>query len=469
MMQTLYDKVWRAHTVLNDGDASLLYVDRHLLHEGSSPQAFAGLRNRGLAVRKPALTLALSDHNPPSDRDARLRNQYVNRDAERQVQTLAENSRTFGITCFLPSDSRQGITHVVGPENGLTLPGMVVVCGDSHTATHGAFGAIGFGIGTSEVEHVLATQTIWQRRLKNMRVVVTGSLGCGVYAKDLILAVIGKIGTAGAAGHAIEYVGSAISALSMEARMTVCNLSIEAGARVGLIAPDQTTFDYLRERASAPAGAEWDRQLAQWRELASDADAPFDREVELPGDEIEPQVTWGTSPEHVAAITECIPDPADQLTEAKQIACARALEYMGLQPGTPIRNIAVNRVFIGSCANGRIEDLREAAELLRDQRIAKGVALLVVPGSQAVKRQAEREGLREVIESAGGRWGEAGCSMCVAQNGDALASGERCASTSSRNFEGRQGRGGRTHLVSPAMAAAAAVAGHFIDVRDILE
>jgi 3-isopropylmalate/(R)-2-methylmalate dehydratase large subunit len=464
--RTLFDKIWEDHLVERQEDGTcLLYVDRHLVHEVTSPQAFEGLRAAGRQVRRPEAVLAVADHNvPTTDRSAGI----VDEDSRIQIETLARNCLEFGIPFFSMADHRQGIVHIIGPEQGFTLPGMTIVCGDSHTSTHGAFGALAFGIGTSEVEHVLATQTLLQKPARNLRISVGGRLATGVTAKDLILAIIGTIGTAGATGHVIEYAGDAIRALSMEGRMTVCNMSIEAGARAGLIAPDETTFQYLAGRRLAPGAGDWERAVAYWRTIRSDEGARFEREVTLDAASIVPHVTWGTSPEDVVPITGMVPDPADVDDESKRQSIKRALEYMGLQPGMPMQEIGIDRVFIGSCTNGRIEDLREAASVARNRRIANHVAAMVVPGSGLVKRMAEEEGLDRVFRDAGFEWREPGCSMCLAMNADRLLPGERCASTSNRNFEGRQGRGGRTHLMSPAMAVAAAVTGHLADVRELL-
>jgi 3-isopropylmalate/(R)-2-methylmalate dehydratase large subunit len=461
--RTLFAKVWDAHVVhrLPEGP-ELVYVDLHLVHEVTSPQAFAGLRLAGRRVRRPELTVATVDHNVPTDDRARP---IADPLAARQIESLATNTREFGIELFDLASPRQGIVHVIGPELGLTQPGMLVVCGDSHTSTHGAFGALAFGIGTSEVEHVLATQCLVVARPKTMEVRVEGALGPGVTAKDLILALIGRIGTAGATGHVIEYTGGAIRSLSMEGRMTVCNMSIEAGARAGMIAPDETTFAYLADRPRAPQGTGFARALERWRTLPSDHGAAYDASVTLDAPRIAPQVTWGTSPGMVAEITGRVPDPAGFPTEAERRAAERALQYMDLQPGRPLEGLPIDRVFLGSCTNARIEDLRSAAQVVRSRRLAPGVRALVVPGSQRVKAQAEAEGLDRVFRDAGFEWRNAGCSMCLGMNPDILASGERCAATSNRNFEGRQGRGGRTHLMSPAMAAAAGIAGHLVDVR----
>jgi 3-isopropylmalate/(R)-2-methylmalate dehydratase large subunit len=461
--RTLFAKVWDAHVVTQQpGGPALLYVDLHLVHEVTSPQAFEGLRQAGRSVRRPARTVATVDHNVPTgDRGVPIADPI----AARQLEALAANARDFGLELFDLRSPQQGIVHVIGPELGLTQPGMVIVCGDSHTATHGAFGALALGIGTSEVEHVLATQCLVWSRPQTMEARVTGALAPGVTAKDLILALIGRIGTAGATGHVIEYTGDAIRALSMEERMTVCNMSIEAGARAGMIAPDETTFAYLAGRPRAPSGAAWSRALEEWRELPTDPGATYDRQVELDATVVAPQVTWGTNPGMVTPVTGRVPDPADFATDAERRAVARALEYMGLAPGTPLEGLPIDRVFLGSCTNARIEDLRAAARTVRGRRVAKRVRAMVVPGSQLVKAQAEREGLDRVFCDAGFEWRNAGCSMCLGMNADVLQSGERCASTSNRNFEGRQGRGGRTHLMSPAMAAAAAVAGRIVDVR----
>ncbi|MDI9408106.1 MAG: 3-isopropylmalate dehydratase large subunit [Candidatus Pacebacteria bacterium] len=464
--QTLYDKIWQSHLVDSDAEGnSILYIDRHLVHEVTSPQAFEGLRMAKRRVRRPEATIAVADHNVPtshrelgiSDPESRL-----------QVETLEANALEFGVRYFALDDIRQGIVHIIGPEQGLTQPGMTIVCGDSHTATHGAFGALAFGIGTSEVEHVLATQTLSTRRSANMRVTVKGDLPPGVTAKDLILAIIGQIGTAGGNGHVIEYAGDAISALSMEGRMTICNMSIEGGARAGMIAPDQTTLDYLRGKPFAPKGAAWESASRDWLRLTSDEGARYDREVILDAGKLIPVVTWGTSPEDVLPITGRVPNPAEIADESRRLSMQRALAYMGLTPGTPLAEVAVDRVFIGSCTNGRIEDLRAAAAVLKGRKVASSVHAMVVPGSGLVKAAAEAEGLDELFRAAGFEWRDAGCSMCLAMNADRLEPGERCASTSNRNFEGRQGRGGRTHLLSPAMAVAAAITGRLTDVRDLV-
>ena len=463
--RTLFDKIWESHLVAVDPDGTaLLYIDRHLVHEVTSPQAFEGLRLASRRVRRPEATLAVADHNvPTTDRGAGI----ADDESRLQIDTLSANCAEFGIPYFGMDDIRQGIVHIIGPEQGFTQPGMTIVCGDSHSSTHGAFGALAFGIGTTEVEHVLATQTLVQSRPRNMRVTVQGALPLGITAKDLILAVIGRIGTAGGAGHVIEYAGDAVRGLSMEGRMTVCNMSIEAGARAGLIAPDETTFAYLEGRPMAPAGDEWERAAAWWRALPSDDGARYDREVRLDATEIEPLVTWGTSPQDVLPISGAVPDPGAEADADRRNALDRALAYMGLEPGTPLMEIEVDRVFIGSCTNGRIEDLRAVAALVEGRRVAPHVAAMVVPGSGLVKRQAEKEGIDRILLEAGFEWREPGCSMCLAMNADRLEPGERCASTSNRNFEGRQGRGGRTHLMSPAMAAAAAIAGVLADVREL--
>ena len=462
--RTLFDKIWQNHLVDTQPDGTcLIYIDRHLVHEVTSPQAFEGLRQSGRKVRRPELTLAVADHNvPTTDRSKGIDDE----ESRIQVDTLEKNCRDFGVRYFGMDDLRQGIVHIIGPEQGFTLPGMTIVCGDSHTATHGAFGALAFGIGTSEVEHVLATQTLVQRPAKNMRISVEGALPPGITAKDLILAMIGKIGTAGGTGHVIEYAGEAVRGLSMEGRMTVCNMSIEGGARAGLIAPDETTFAYIKGRPMAPKGGAWEQAEAYWRTLPSDEGARYDTEVTINAADIAPQVTWGTSPQDVLPITASVPNPADAKDEATRRAMERALDYMGLKPGTPLTEVPVQKVFIGSCTNGRIEDLRAVAAVAKGRKVAEGVHAMVVPGSGLVKEQAESEGLDKVLVEAGFDWREPGCSMCLAMNADKLAPGERCASTSNRNFEGRQGRGGRTHLVSPAMAAAAAIAGRLADLRD---
>ncbi len=464
--KTLYDKIWDAHLVHEDEDGtSLLYIDRHLVHEVTSPQAFEGLRMAGRKVRKPEMTIAVPDHNVPTTPD-RV-NGIENPESRIQVEALDTNAKDFGINYYPVSDIRQGIVHIIGPENGWTLPGMTIVCGDSHTATHGAFGALAHGIGTSEVEHVLATQTLIQSKSKNMKVEITGQLAPGVTAKDITLSVIGATGTAGGTGHVIEYCGEAIRSLSMEGRMTVCNMAIEGGARAGLIAPDETTFEYVKGRPHAPKGAQWEAALAWWKTLFSDEDAHWDKVVTIRGEDIAPVVTWGTSPEDVLPITDVVPDP-ESFSGGKVDAARRALKYMGLEAGQKLSDIKIDTVFIGSCTNGRIEDLRAAAEIVKGKKIADGLRAMVVPGSGLVRAQAEEEGLAEIFTEAGFEWRMAGCSMCLAMNPDQLSPGERCAATSNRNFEGRQGRGGRTHLMSPAMAAAAAVTGHLTDVRELM-
>jgi 3-isopropylmalate/(R)-2-methylmalate dehydratase large subunit len=464
MPRTLYDKIWDDHVVDEQPDGTcLLYIDRHLVHEVTSPQAFEGLRVAGRRVRHPEKTLAVVDHNvPTTDRSRGIDDP----ESATQVQTLADNARDFGVEYYNELDTRQGIVHVIGPEQGFTLPGTTIVCGDSHTSTHGAFGALAHGIGTSEVEHVLATQTLIQKKARNMRVTVDGSLPAGVAAKDIILAIIGEIGTAGGTGHVIEYAGEAIRALSMEGRMTVCNMSVEGGARAGMIAPDARTYAYLKDRPKAPKGAAWDAAVRFWDGLRSDEGASFDKEIRLDAANLPPIVTWGTSPEDVVSVTGIVPNPDDIADENKRLSKWRALDYMGLKPGTRITDIALDRVFIGSCTNGRIEDLREVAGIVEGRRVHPNVTAMIVPGSGLVKMQAEAEGLDAIFRAAGFDWREPGCSMCLAMNADRLSPQERCASTSNRNFEGRQGFKGRTHLVSPAMAAAAAIAGRFVDVRD---
>ncbi len=463
--RTLFDKIWDSHVVDEQDDGTtLLYIDRHLTHEVTSPMAFKGLASAGRKVRRPSTTLAVPDHNIPTQNRAAG---IADPEAKLQLDTLVQNCKTNGIPLIELLDPRQGIVHVIGPEQGFTQPGITLVCGDSHTATHGAFGALAFGIGTSEVEHVFATQTLIQKRPKNMRVTIAGDLPVGVTAKDMILAIIGTMGTAGGTGHAIEYVGPALRALSMEGRMTVCNMTIEGGARAGLIAPDQTTFDYLEGRPMAPKGEMWPRALEYWRTLPSDADAAYDKEITLNGRDIPPQVTWGTSPQDVVPIDGRVPDPSTEPDSKRRQAIESALDYMDLKPNTPIDGIKIDRVFIGSCTNGRIEDLRAVAQIVKQKKVASHVDAMVVPGSGLVKQQAEQEGLDRIFTAAGFDWREPGCSMCIAMNDDKLQPGERCASTSNRNFAGRQGRGGRTHLVSPAMAAAAAVAGHLTDVREL--
>ncbi|MEW9309548.1 3-isopropylmalate dehydratase large subunit [Labrys neptuniae] len=462
--RTLYDKIWDDHVVETSADGtSLLYIDRHLVHEVTSPQAFEGLRVSGRQVHSPQRTLAVVDHNvPTSDRSKGIDDP----ESAMQVNTLAQNAKDFGVEYYSELDKRQGIVHIVGPEQGFTLPGTTIVCGDSHTSTHGAFGALAHGIGTSEVEHVLATQTLIQKKAKNMRVTVDGVLPDGVTAKDIILAIIGEIGTAGGTGHVLEYAGEAVRALSMEGRMTICNMSIEGGARAGLIAPDEKTYAYLKDRPKAPKGEAWDRALAYWNTLYTEDGAHFDREVKLDAAALPPIVTWGTSPEDVASIMGKVPHPDDAPNEHKKAAIQRALAYMGLQGGERIQDLALDRVFIGSCTNGRIEDLRAVAGIVAGHTVNANVNAMIVPGSGLVKMQAEAEGLDKIFRAAGFDWREPGCSMCLAMNADKLKPGERCASTSNRNFEGRQGYKGRTHLVSPQMAAAAAIAGHFVDIRE---
>ncbi len=462
--KTLYDKLWDNHLVrIDDDGTALLYIDRHLVHEVTSPQAFEGLRDAGRKPWRVDSIVATPDHNvPTTDRKAGITDPV----ARLQVETLDQNCVDFGLTEFTIDDIRQGIVHVIGPEQGATLPGMTVVCGDSHTSTHGAFGALAFGIGTSEVEHVIATQCLVQKKSKNMLVSVDGEVGEGVTAKDIVLRIIGEIGTAGGTGYAIEFAGTAIQALSIEGRMTVCNMAIEAGARAGMVAVDDTTIEYVQGRPYAPNKAQWDDAVEQWSDLHSDDDAEFDSVIRIDAASIQPQVTWGTSPEMVVAVDATVPDPANEADEVKREGMQRALDYMGLTANTPIEEVQVDKVFIGSCTNSRIEDLRAAADVAKGRQVADNIKLaLVVPGSGLVKQQAEAEGLDKIFTEAGFEWREPGCSMCLAMNADRLEEGERCASTSNRNFEGRQGRGGRTHLVGPAMAAAAAVAGHFVDVR----
>ena len=463
MPKTLYDKIWKEHLVYQQDDGtSLLFVDRHLIHEVTSPQAFEGLRNSKRKVRQPALTLAVADHNvPTTDRSKGISDE----ESKIQVDTLDANCKEFGIQIFGMNDKRQGIVHIIGPEQGFTQPGTIIVCGDSHTATHGAFGALAFGIGTSEVEHVLATQTLVQKKSKNFRINVNGTLPIGVTSKDVILQIIGKIGTAGGTGYVIEYSGNLISSLSVENRMTICNMTIEGGARAGLIEPDQKVFDYLKGKPMSPKKENWEQALEYWNTLKSDEGAHFDKEVNLEGRDIKPMVTWGTSPQDVLTIDENVPNPENESDLDKKNSIERSLKYMGLQPNTKIKDIKIDKVFIGSCTNGRIEDLREAAKILKDKKIADHVNAMVVPGSGLVKQQAEQEGLDKIFVNSGFEWREPGCSMCLAMNADKLKPGERCASTSNRNFEGRQGRGGRTHLVSPGMAAAAAISGNLDDVR----
>ncbi len=463
---TLYDKIWDAHVAHEADDGTcLLYIDRHLVHEVTSPQAFEGLRMAGRKVRAPEKTIAVPDHNVPTTPD-RV-NGIENPESRIQVEALDKNAKDFGIHYYPVHDVRQGIVHIVGPEQGWTLPGMTVVCGDSHTATHGAFGALAHGIGTSEVEHVLATQTLIQKKSKNMKVEITGKLQPGVTAKDITLAVIGETGTAGGTGYVIEYCGEAIRDLSMEGRMTVCNMAIEGGARAGLIAPDETTFEYVKGRPHAPKGAQWEAAMDWWKTLYTDEDAHFDKVITLRGEDIAPVVTWGTSPEDVLPITASVPHPED-FEGGKVDAARRSIEYMGLEAGQKLSDVEIDTVFIGSCTNGRIEDLRAAAEILKGKKIKDGMRAMVVPGSGLVRAQAEEEGLAEIFKDAGFEWRLAGCSMCLAMNPDQLQPGERCAATSNRNFEGRQGRGGRTHLLSPAMAAAAAITGRLTDVRELM-
>jgi len=466
--RTLFDKVWQSHIVDTQDDGTcLIYIDRHLVHEVTSPQAFEGLRAAGRPVRRCDATLTVVDHNVPTTPD-RKSGIIQEKESRIQVETLEKNVTDFGLTYFSMNDLRQGIVHIIGPEQGFTLPGTTIVCGDSHTATHGAFGALAFGIGTSEVEHVLATQTLLQRCPANMRITVDGSMGHGITAKDIILAVIGQIGAGGGIGHVIEYAGSAIKGLSMGGRMTICNMSIEAGARAGLIAPDQTTFEYLKGRPMAPKAGSWEQAEAYWATLPSDPEAKYDKEVIIDASMIAPQVTWGTSPEDVAPITGNIPDPLEESDPKSRAAIEDSLDYMGLRSGMPLTDVQIDRVFIGSCTNGRIEDLREVARIAEGRKIASHVNAMVVPGSGLVKQQAEEEGLDQILTQAGFEWREPGCSMCLAMNPDKLAPGERCASTSNRNFKGRQGPGGRTHLVSPAMAAAAAIKGCLADVRELI-
>ncbi|MDA7552020.1 3-isopropylmalate dehydratase large subunit [Candidatus Pelagibacter sp.] len=463
MPLTLYDKIWNTHLVHEQDDGtSLIFVDRHLIHEVTSPQAFEGLRNSNRRVRQPKLTLAVADHNvPTTDRSKGIDDE----ESRIQVETLDKNCKEFGIQLFGMKDKRQGIVHIVGPEQGFTQPGTVIVCGDSHTATHGAFGSLAFGIGTSEVEHVLATQTLLQKKAKNFRINVNGKLAIGVTSKDVVLQIIGKIGTAGGTGHVIEYAGSLISDLSVEQRMTICNMTIEGGARAGLIAPDEKIFDYLKDRPMSPKNKNWEKAIEYWKGLNTDQDAVFDKEVNLSAKDIIPMVTWGTSPQDVVTIEGKIPNPDNETDKDKKNSIERSLKYMGLKPNVAVKDIKIDKVFIGSCTNGRIEDLREAAQILKDKKKANHVHAMVVPGSGLVKEQAEQEGLDKIFIQSGFEWREPGCSMCLAMNADKLKPEERCASTSNRNFEGRQGRGGRTHLVSPGMAAAAAIAGNLDDVR----
>jgi len=463
MSLTLYDKIWNEHLVHQQEDGtSLLFVDRHLIHEVTSPQAFESLRNSSRKVRQPKLTLAVADHNvPTTDRSKGIDDE----DSKIQVDTLEKNCKEFGIELFGMNDKRQGIVHIIGPEQGFTQPGTVIVCGDSHTATHGAFGSLAFGIGTSEVEHVLATQTLVQKKAKNFRINVNGQLPVGVTSKDVILQIIGKIGTAGGTGYVIEYAGSLISSLSVEQRMTICNMSIEGGARAGLIEPDQKIFDYLQGKPKSPKNKNWDQAMEYWKNLKTDSNAKFDKEINLKAEEISPMVTWGTSPQDVVTIDGKIPNPNNEKDTDKKNSMERSLKYMGLKADIPVNGIKIDKVFIGSCTNGRIEDLREVAKILKDKKKADHIHAMVVPGSGLVKEQAEQEGLDKIFINSGFEWREPGCSMCLAMNADKLKPEERCASTSNRNFEGRQGKGGRTHLVSPGMAAAAAIAGHLVDVR----
>ncbi|MBY4608835.1 3-isopropylmalate dehydratase large subunit [Rhizobium sp. 9T] len=463
--RTLYDKIWDDHLVDEQADGTcLLYIDRHLVHEVTSPQAFEGLRMSGRKVRAPEKTLAVVDHNVPTSADRHLG--IKNEESRIQVEQLAKNAAEFNVEYYSENDKRQGIVHIIGPEQGFTLPGMTIVCGDSHTSTHGAFGSLAHGIGTSEVEHVLATQTLIQKKAKNMLVQVDGQLPAGVTAKDIVLAIIGEIGTAGGTGYVIEYAGEAIRALSMEGRMTICNMSIEGGARAGLIAPDEVTFEYIKGKPRAPKGEALEQAIAYWKTLQSDEGAHFDRVVKLNAAELPPIVSWGSSPEDVVSVQGIVPNPDEIQDETKRASKWRALEYMGLKPGTPMTDISIDRVFIGSCTNGRIEDLRAVAKVVEGKTVASTVNAMIVPGSGLVKEQAEAEGLDKIFKAAGFDWREPGCSMCLAMNDDRLKPGERCASTSNRNFEGRQGFKGRTHLVSPAMAAAAAIAGHFVDIRE---
>ena len=463
--KTLFDKIWSDHLVgQRDDGTSLLYIDRHLVHEVTSPQAFEGLKLSNRKVRRPEATFATADHNVPT-----INRENISDEQSRiQVETLAKNTKEHNIEYFELTDRRQGIVHIIGPEQGITQPGMTMVCGDSHTSTHGAFGALAFGIGTSEVEHVLATQTIVQKPAKNMRIAVNGKLPFGVTSKDLILYIIGQIGTAGGNGHVIEYAGTSLKPLSMESRMTICNMSIEAGARAGLIAPDQITFDYIKGRPYAPSNENWEKAIEYWSSLPSDQDAYYDNELIINSDEIDPMVTWGTSPEDVVAVSGFVPDPSSGKTENKQKSIQRSLDYMGLKSGTKITDIKLDKIFIGSCTNGRIEDLRNVASIVKDKKISSHVGGMIVPGSGLVKKQAEEEGLSKIFIDAGFEWRDAGCSMCLGMNPDQLKPGERCASTSNRNFEGRQGRGGRTHLMSPELAAASAIRGNISDIRDFI-
>lgn len=465
--RTLFDKIWDSHVVHKQDDGTcLIFIDRHLVHEVTSPQAFEGLRLSGRKLRRPDLTLAVADHNIPTQNIAEG---IKDPESKIQVETLEKNCADFGVEYFGMADPRRGIVHIIGPEQGFSQPGLTIVCGDSHTATHGAFGALAFGIGTSEVEHVLTTQTVIQQPAKNMRITINGALGLGVSAKDVILAIIAKIGTAGGTGHVIEFAGDTVTGLTMEGRMTLCNMAIEGGARAGLVAPDETTYDYIRGRPMAPKGAGWEMALAHWKSLPSDPSAKYDTEIELAAADIAPQVSWGTSPQDVVPITGATPDPESFGDASRRDTVTRSLAYMGLEAGTPMTEIAIDKVFIGSCTNGRIEDLRAAAAIAEGRKVADNVHALVVPGSGLVKDQAEQEGLDKIFIEAGFDWREPGCSMCLAMNDDKLQPGERCASTSNRNFEGRQGRDGRTHLVGPAMAAAAAVTGRLTDVRELVQ
>ncbi len=465
--KTMFEKIWDAHVVRDvPGESTILYIDRHLVHEMTSPQAFAGLRLAGRSVHRPDATVCVLDHNVPTVPGRRMLD-VVDKDSLECLTTMEKNSQEFGVTLYDIADARQGIVHVIGPEQGLTLPGMTIVCGDSHTSTHGALGALAFGIGTSEVEHVLATQCLLQQRPKTMHIRVEGMLAAGVTAKDLALAIIGHLGTGVGTGHVIEFSGSAIRSLSMEGRMTLCNMAIEAGARAGMVAPDERTFAYIKGRPYAPHGEQFEQAVVAWRALGSDPGAHFDAEYEVNIEGLGPQVTWGINPGMVVDVAGVVPDPAEQEDPEERKAYERALAYMGLSAGQKITEIAVDTVFIGSCTNARLEDLRQAARYVQGKRVSPRVRALVVPGSTQVRRMAEEEGIADIFREAGFQWREAGCSMCIAMNGDQLAEGERCASTSNRNFEGRQGRGGRTHLVSPAMAAAAAIAGHFVDIRDM--
>ncbi|MBX5458608.1 MAG: 3-isopropylmalate dehydratase large subunit [Thermogemmatispora sp.] len=468
MPKSMFEKIWEAHVVRDvPGESTILYIDRHLVHEATSPQAFAGLKAAGRKVRRPDATIAVLDHNVPTlqVRGRRVL-ELVDQASALCITTMEQHAREFGITLFDMNDERQGIVHIIGPEQGLTLPGMTIVCGDSHTSTHGAVGALAFGIGTSEIEHVLATQCLLQKKPRSMNIRIEGSLGPGITAKDIALYMIGRLGTGVGTGHVVEFSGSAVRSLSMEGRMTLCNMAIEAGARAGMVAPDETTFAYLKGRPFAPKGALFEKAVEAWKQLPSDPDAHFDTVHEINIDGLAPQVTWGTNPGMVVDVTGRVPDPADESDPQKRRAYERALEYMGLEPGQKITDIRVDTVFIGSCTNSRLEDLRLAAQVVKGRHVAPGVRALVVPGSMQVRRMAEEEGLADIFREAGFEWRASGCSMCIAMNGDRLSEGERCASTSNRNFEGRQGKGGRTHLVSPPMAAAAAIAGHFVDIRD---